>query len=294
MTLKRILKWLVLGIGLMPLSVLAADVVFLTHKSLPVVDELAKQVGQELKLTTAVKIVSEADGDVVVKKDTKTLVVVGPQALSMWKPSQIPSVAIFVRRAQVTNSLEHLHSALYLEPPVRRQVALAQEIVGNDAPIGMLAQSKSSLAVAGMNSSIRQRTGVRAYYLDDYDNINRALVDLLDECQVLVGQFDTELYSAENIKNILITAYRQNRPLIGPSSAYIRAGALATTYSDLSDVSKRLSEILSSGLSGSRWPPPGYNPHFKVRYNEQVARSLNLILPSAEDVAEALKRQEAR
>ena len=291
MTLKRLLTLLLLGIGFLSGPVLGADVVFLSHKPLPVVTELARQIGQKLGLQTAVQIISDggfsSDG-------ARAVVVVGPQALSLWKPGKVPAVAIFVSRSQVTNSLESLHSALYLEPPVTRQVALAREVVGDDVPIGILAQSKSSLSVSGMGRNTQRELGVRPYYLDDYSNINRALVDLLDECEVLVGQYDTELYSAENIKNILITAYRQNRPLIGPSSAYIRAGALATTYSDLENVATRLAEILDAGLRHERWLSPGYNPHFKVRYNEQVARSLNLVLPNAKDLAEALKRREAK
>lgn len=269
----------------------AADIVFLTHKNVPVVAELSRRVGNTLALTTAVEVISsagfKADG-------ARAVVVVGPQALAMWQPNGTPTIAIFVSRAQVTDSLEQLQSALYLEPPMVRQVALARELMGDEVPLGVLAQSRSRLAVAGLNGAMIKKYAVKPYYLDDYGNINRALVDLLDECFALVGQYDTSLYSAENIKNILITAYRQNRPLIGPSGAYIRAGALATTYSDLDDVSRRLSDILKVGLKRRQWPSPGYNPHFKIRFNEQVARSLNLTLPDAGQLVEAIKRRESQ
>ena len=101
-----------------------------------------------------------------------------------------------------------------------------------------------------------------------------------------------EFIDDPHIKNILITAYRQNKPLIGPSSAYIKAGALATTYSDIDDVAHRLSEMLLTGLKKHVWPEADYNPYFKVRYNQQVGRSLNLLLPDAESLASQLTKDE--
>lgn len=293
MNTRRILFFLLaFSFGMLPGVSLAGDIVFLSHKRLPVVMELARQVGGLLQRKTSVEVIT--DSGYSVAEAANAVVVVGPQALALWKPGKTPAVAVFVSRAQVTDSLESLHTALYLEPPVVRQVALARSLIGDELPVGVLAQSRSRLAVSGLDAEMIRKYAVKPYFLDDYGNINRALVDLLDECYVLVGQYDTELYSAKNIKNILITAYRQNRPLIGPSSAYIRAGSLATTYSDLDDVALRLSEILTAGLTRGQWLSPGYNPHFKVRFNEQVARSLNLTLPDAEQLVEALKRREVQ
>ena len=96
----------------------------------------------------------------------------------------------------------------------------------------------------------------------------------------------------ENIENILITAYRHNIPLIGPSNAYINAGALASTYSDLTDVARRLSEILQKGLGHNDWAKPDYNSYFSVSYNHQVARSLNLNLPDVDTVVASIKKTE--
>ena len=291
MKIKHLLRSLLLLVGLYPPLVSAADVMFLTHKKLSVVTQLAQKISQQLGIETAVKVVS---GDEFDSGGARAVVLVGPQALANWKPDGTPAIAVFISRSQVTSSLEALQSALYLEPPVKRQIRLAKAVIGDDVSIGMLAQEQSSLSALGIGQKEQKSFNIRPYYLSEYDSINRAMVDLLDECQVLVGQYDTDLYSAANIKNILITAYRQNRPLVGPSSAYIRAGALATTYSDLDDVVKRLSEILVSGLQQGRWPAADYNPYFKVRFNEQVARSLNLTLPNTGHLVEALKRQESR
>lgn len=290
MNIKRYLALLTLLASLLPGVSHGEGIAFVTNRVLPAVRELAKRAGAQLSIPTEV-IVSASDIDLT---SFDAVVLVGPATLAKWKPNGVPAVAVFISRAQTLNDLGRLESAIFLEPPVVRQVRLAKALIGEEAPIGILSQSVASLVTDGLDHGTMEGLGVLPYYLDDYGSINRALVDLLDECYVLVGQYDTTLYSAENIKNILITAYRQNRPLIGPSSAYIRAGSLATTYSDIEDVSKRLVEIIRSGMANGQWPAPGYNPYFKVRYNEQVARSLNLTLPEAEMLAESLAQRETK
>ena len=50
--------------------------------------------------------------------------------------------------------------------------------------------------------------------------------------------------------------------------------------------------MLLTGLKEHVWPDADYNPYFKVRYNQQVGRSLNLLLPDAEPLASQLTKDE--
>lgn len=217
-------------------------------------------------------------------------VVVGQASLTrLQECAGKPAVAVFVTR-EASAAAEGLTSAIYLDPPLRRQVALAKEILGSDRRLGVLVRDPEQWSLLAQQSD----SSVTPYFVNEYDSLNHALVDLLKSNHALVGVYDTKLYSSETIKNILITAYRQNKPLFGPSSAYIKAGALATTYSDLDDVARRLAEILKSGLKEGVWPEADFNPYFGVRFNEQVGRSLNLLLPSPDAMTLRLISKEQR
>ncbi|MFK4750851.1 MULTISPECIES: hypothetical protein [Oceanospirillaceae] len=274
----------------------ALELLFITHKTMDSVNELAAQTAAGSGASSTVRVLSDGHLDSAIAS-ADVVVLVGPvavrEAASLALPIALPVLATLVTREDIFRA-DHLSSAVYLEPPLMRQVSLAHEILGRQTPLGLLASSPERLLTLCCNESALRKMGVTPYFISDYPGMNRALVDLLQDNQALVGIYDPELFSAANIKNILITAYRQNRPLIGPSSAYIRAGALATTYSDLDDVASRLVDIIRQGSKSGSWPEPDYNPYFKVRYNEQVARSLNLVLPDENDMVTRLKDRERR
>jgi len=275
----------------LPVQADNTQIAFVVHEKLPSVEQLLQKTAERLDITAELRRLNNPPP--TGWQSYAAVVLVGPQALEAWSFAESPpAVAVFVSRDAVAAVSSKLASALYLEPPLKRQIALAKSILGADRPLGVLMQDKSEWKNSGLSSLPLQQSLVTPYFVDQYENLNRALLDLLKNSHALIGTYDTELYSSTNIKNILITAYRQNKPLIGPSSAYIKAGALATTYSDIDDVAHRLSEMLLTGLKEHVWPDADYNPYFKVRYNQQVGRSLNLLLPDAESLASQLTKDE--
>jgi hypothetical protein len=198
-----------------------------------------------------------------------------------------PVVATYISEQDYHNHRELLSTGVYVEPPLHRQIALAQLLFGDDAPLGIL--------VPEFDARVVDDTDVSVYPVKSNDNLNQTLVRLLTENRALIGVYDTELYSSENIKSILITSYRHNRPMIGPSLAYLRAGALATTYSNTDDVIRRLIEVIEQGLYTSQsYPPPDFNPYFRVGLNEQVGRSLNMLMPDADELGRELLLRESQ
>lgn len=200
-------------------------------------------------------------------------------------PDNIPVVASYLSKAEHRQYRSYITSAIYSEAPLQRQLALAEAIFGENEIFGALVAKDASALVSADN--------LRVYPIAEYESLNHALVELLGSSKALIGVYDPELYSAENIKSILITSYRHNRPLIGPTQAYLKAGALASTYSTPEDVVRRLSEVVTEGLGEQGvFPASDYNPYFSVGFNRQVGRSLNLLLPDPADVAERIRAQE--
>ena len=268
-------------------SLCAENVAIVVQKAIPAVNVLAQKVAEQTGFTVTVVLAEQFE-----KSLYDCVVLVGEGPLKTWNVDiDIPVISILSDRAAV-NDASFLSSAIFVEPPLRRQVALARLVLGETESLGILVLNDDFDRLAQEVRLLPKSSKIRLYNIEEYDSFNRALIALLADNRVLIGQYDLAIYSAKNIENILITAYRHNVPLIGPSNAYINAGALASTYSDLTDVARRLSEVLLQGLASNDWARPDYNSYFSVSYNRQVARSLNLNLPDAAAVVVKIKQAE--
>ena len=260
----------------------SADVVLLSSSPSKVASSLQALLAE--RLNTPVQLISNVNQPLHYER-YELAIAVGADALKDYSvPKSLPLIAAFVSQTEYQMYSDRLSSAVFVEPPMERQLRLAEAILGEQREYGVLVQKQASADVL--------RSGVNVYVVEEFETLNHALIKLLAENQALIGVYDPQLYSPNNIKNILITAYRHNRPLIGPSSAYLRAGALATTYSDLNDVAERLSEIALRYKNKGDWIKADFNPYFRVGFNEQVGRSLNLLLPDIDDVTRTLHQRE--
>ncbi len=97
---------------------------------------------------------------------------------------------------------------------------------------------------------------------------------VLRNSEVLLGLDDPDLYNPKTVKNLLLSSYSRQVALIGPNVAFVRAGSLASTYSDQPDWLAILDGLLDR--PPATWPRALYPDRFKVSSNAQVARSLGI------------------
>ncbi|MBN0294740.1 ABC transporter substrate-binding protein, partial [Pseudomonas aeruginosa] len=90
--------------------------------------------------------------------------------------------------------------------------------------------------------------------------------------------------------SLLLGSYAKNRALLGPTAAFVKAGSLASSYSDQEDWMDTLDELL--GQAPRHWPLSLYPGHFKVLGNRQVASSLGIDLASDADLGRRLAEGE--
>ncbi len=196
-------------------------------------------------------------------------------------PSGIPVVALFITRRQYQDTVTgHSSTAIYYEPPPERQVLLGSLIFPQTTRVAIL----SSPDYHRNYSSLRQRLKVRGLSLKVFpvDNVNDLISTLdraLDYGDFLLGTPDPMIYNRTTIKHILLTTYREGRVLIGPTQAYVKAGALASTYTSVSDFVREAIEAIHHWQRSGDLPPPAYSRRFSIIVNHQVARSLNILVP---------------
>ncbi|MBU6953200.1 hypothetical protein [Hahella sp. HN01] len=181
------------------------------------------------------------------------------------------------------------HTAIFLDAPLQRQARLAGLILPTARTAGVLsAQPLTDLPATPVAEQLLSN-----YPLSQYESAQRMLSAALDNTDYLLGILDTDVFNGSQIKHILLTAYRHNRFLIGPSLAFVKAGALATTYSTSADFARQTTEIVQRYLTDKKPAPAEHSRYFSVAVNIQVARSLNLIIPDAYELQHRLEMSEA-
>jgi hypothetical protein len=183
-------------------------------------------------------------------------------------------------------------SLLWSDPPLDRQLRLTRLILPQARRIGVLYDSHSEFL---LNELREAALGLGLEVVTErWDNINdsRPLQALLRNCDVLLGLDDPDLYNPKTAKNLLLSSYSRQLALVGPNAAFVKAGSLASTYSDQSDWLQVLDEVLD--LPPPSWPRALYPQHFKVLSNPQVARSLGIEQVNETSVATQLAEGESR
>ncbi|MBK5300012.1 MULTISPECIES: hypothetical protein [Gammaproteobacteria] len=195
-------------------------------------------------------------------------------------------------RQRLGNEMPPHLSLLWSDPPLDRQLRLTRLLLPEARRVGVLFDSHSEFLL----KEVRQAALPLGFEVvtERWDNTNdsRPLQALLKNSDVLLGLDDPDLYNPKTVKNLLLSSYARQLALIGPNAAFVRAGSLASTYSDQNDWLKILDELLDR--PSSNWPRALYPQHFKVLSNPQVARSLSIEPMNEASVATQLAEGERR
>lgn len=188
-----------------------------------------------------------------------------------------------------------LTSAVFLDQPAARTARLLQLALPERRRVGVLF-GPDSLAVRpalARSLSARGFTLVEQTVLSGDKGLYPALRRLFDDSDLLLAMPDKQVYSATNMHNILLAAYRQRIPVVSYSAAHVRAGALLALHTEPAAIGQQVAGVLRQWQAGRGLPPPSLAEGYAVALNEQVARSLDISLPNQEALVLALRQQES-
>jgi hypothetical protein len=207
-----------------------------------------------------------------------------------------PTLVLRISRLQAQQRLGNTHtpriSLLWSDPPLDRQLRLIASILPQARRIGVLYGTDSEFLLPELRQ-FAEPMGLEIVP-QRWDSISdsRPLQTLFRNSDVLLGLDDPQLYNPKTAKNLLLSSYAQQLPLVGPNAGFVRAGSLASTYSDQADWLAVLDRLLDH--PPANWPRSLYPDHFKVVGNPQVARSLGIEQVDEADVAARLAEGEKR
>ncbi|UCV03814.1 ABC transporter substrate-binding protein [Dechloromonas denitrificans] len=178
-------------------------------------------------------------------------------------------------------------TAIYLDQPPGRQAAFVRHLLPGQKRIGMLFSSETRASAA----QFRQAFANAGLTLDSEDSdtsstLLPALNTLLPRINALLAIPDGTIFKRDNIKAILITSYRHQRPVIAFSAAFVNAGALAALYSTPTQIARQTADIVNS--LGPTLPPPMAPNFFAIAINQNVAQALGLSVPDEATIRQAM------
>ncbi|HEN8799490.1 TPA: ABC transporter substrate-binding protein [Pseudomonas putida] len=189
-----------------------------------------------------------------------------------------PALAMRISRVQAEQRLGKSRPAfvtlLWSDAPLGRQLRLARYLLPQAQRIGVLYGEHSGFLLDELRHAARP-LGLEIVAQDWPDaRDSRPLQQLLASSDVLLGLDDPALYNSKTAKNLLLSSYGRQMALIGPNAGFVRAGALASTYSDQDDWLAVLDQLLDQ--PPAHWPRSLYPARYGVSGNQQVARALGL------------------
>ncbi|MBF4559358.1 ABC transporter substrate-binding protein [Pseudomonas sp. p50] len=189
-------------------------------------------------------------------------------------PTLVLRISRLQARLRLGTTLPSHLSLLWSDPPLDRQLRLTQILLPQARRIGVLFDQHSAFLLKELRqAAVPLGLEIVAKHWDD-TNDSRPLQTLLKNSDVLLGLDDPDLYNPKTAKNLLLSSYTRHTALIGPNAAFVKAGSLASTYSDQNDWLTILDQMLDR--PPATWPRTLYPNRFKVLSNPQVARSLGV------------------
>jgi ABC-type uncharacterized transport system substrate-binding protein len=217
-------------------------------------------------------------------------IAIGPVALRDAARRDDDSVVIAAFTAsQVVQAVAGAHhhgaiTAVYAEPAPADQLRLIELLYRRPVRVAFVAGADS----AHLKRVLREaRPALEIADMEAGEDINRIL-NRIAPADVLLAMPDSGVYNADTIRNILLSTYRHKQGVIGFSADMVKAGALATTYSEVEDIGAQVAEMALAFASTGTLPPPQFPRYFRTIVNDGVARSLDLDVSAA---ARALARR---
>lgn len=226
------------------------------------------------------------------------VITLGPGALSEVRansPNQ-PVIALFVPSISIADGDfedDGRLTAVFNDPPPVRQARLGELIIPGAQQVAILASPNRASDYEGLMAALEaEGLSARVFVVPSSDQLIRTLSRALSYGDFILGTIDDEIYNRNTIKHLLLTSYRRNRLVIGPSRAYVQAGSVASTYASSQQQIEHGLSALATFRDTGELPDSDYPPDFRVSVNEQVARSMNIPVPSEDQLQDALQKRE--
>ena len=216
----------------------------------------------------------------------RLILAIGPQAAQVAKAEVqgIPVVFLLVRNPRKYGLEGDNIAGISLDVPIEAQLAMYKLLLPTLRVIGVIYDPEKTGALVKEAGEVAEKFGVRflANPVASQTEVPAALRSLLGKVDALWMLPDETVITPESLTFFLLTAFKQNLPVLTISDAFVEAGALASLSADYTDGGRQACQLSREIESGRLRPAPAsIVPPTKVNItiNLQTAGQLGLVLP---------------
>ncbi len=225
------------------------------------------------------------------------LITIGPKSLTNALQQSIPTPLLallvthdeFDQALQQAPSLKHPATAIFREQPLHRLIQLSALALPSIHHVGILQSGEEE------NIEILTQQGLQITQ-QTTQQLHPSLRQLLSNTNALITHHDPALFNAQSFRGILLSAYRQQKPLICHTTSAVQAGCVvgASTSSEemIAQTQTWISQFSRGGQGNTALFSPQYPAQFTVVTNPKVARSLGIHLDHPSTLTQQLQQFE--
>ncbi|MGR6874668.1 ABC transporter substrate binding protein [Pseudomonas sp. HK3] len=294
--MSHILKIIMfLSIMLSPLLALGSTVGLVVDAPSEQISAFKQQLDAQLP-TDNIQVISVSQLSALDESSVDKWLTLGPNALnkllSEFKALKGPVLALFLpesARIKISEEYSQPFTTLENAPDMLKQLSLIHALVPQAKQVGVFYSSQFKVDKAKLDQAAK-RIGLNLHWAELKDPLDwdRHALKILADVDLVLGVNDDALYNTTTIRSILMRLYRSSKALIGPDKGYVRAGAVASTYSGIEETLLAASSWIRGDLATTSVLN---NPYFNVSVNAQVARSLNIMADDTDSLIQKIKER---
>jgi ABC-type uncharacterized transport system substrate-binding protein len=269
-------------------------IVIITSSSSSYQQQTARIIQQQLEAANTITMRLSPEDIASSSNNNKTLyVAIGDRAIKKLHEFDNNAFVLRLASRQIPGiKYSSAQSDFITAQPTCKNVQLIKALNPEWDTVGVLA-SNNSLDVAAelTRCAIRLNINLQVYAIADDTDLLKTLETAVDNNKVLLAVTDPLIYNSNTVKNILLTAYRYRKPVIGYSESFVKAGAVAAVYTSAEYTAHTAARLISDFLKNNwQFDKNIYKADdFSLSVNRQVAESMEIPLPGEEVIINNIK-----
>ena len=168
-------------------------------------------------------------------------------------------------------------NAIFYDPDLIRQALLAKMLLPKAKSIGLMYSETNDTISDLLKIKLKQlNLELNTLLINNNSDVIRKYPALSDQSDIIIAIPDTVAYTNQTLPRILLTSYRQQKPVIGYSTGMVKAGAVATTFTSFDMLIKDTEETALDILNAKVKNDARHSKYYSIKYNDAVSLSLGL------------------